>query len=303
MRKIGNVDYYSAGNMPRDQLLKRVANVEGLYCVFKNKIDKELLNNAPKLKVISTMSVGFDHIDMGECKKRGIKVGNTPGVLTETTADLTVSLLCTTARRLPEASETVYNGKWGSDWTPFWMCGKDIHSSTVGIIGMGRIGQSVAKRLTGFGCKILYHGPREKKDLPVQATFVPKLEDLLSQSDYVIPLCLLNDETRGMFNEKTFKQMKKGAIFINAGRGQLVDQNALIAALRSGHLSAAGLDVTDPEPLPAGHPLLDPTLKDRLVIIPHIGSATMATRNKMAEITTANLITGLSGNAMPHALL
>jgi phosphoglycerate dehydrogenase-like enzyme len=139
--------------------------------------------------------------------------------------------------------------------------------------------------------------------LEVNATFVPKLEDILAQSDFVIPLCLLNNDTRGMFNETRFSQMKKGSIFINAGRGQLVDQNALIGALRSGHLAAAGLDVTDPEPLPAGHALLDPSLKDRLVIIPHIGSASMATRNKMAEITTANLIAGLKGEAMPHALL
>lgn len=289
--------------MPRELLLQKVADVDGLYCVFKNKINKELLDRAPKLKVLSTMSVGFDHIDMEECKRRGIKVGNTPGVLTETTADLVVSLLLATARRIPEASETVYNGKWGTDWNPFWMCGKDVHGATIGIIGMGRIGQSVAKRLAGFDCKILYHGPREKKDLTVSATFVPKLDDLLQHSDFVVPLCLLNNDTRGMFNAARFKAFKKGAYFINAGRGQLVDQTALIDALRSGHLGAAGLDVTDPEPLPAGHPLLDPSLKDRLLIIPHIGSATLATRHKMADITTANLIAGLEGQAMPHPLL
>jgi len=289
--------------MPRDLLLQKVADVDGLYCVFKNKVNKELLDRAPKLKVISTMSVGFDHIDMEECRRRGIKVGHTPGVLTETTADLVVSLLLSTARRIPEASETVYNGKWGTDWSPFWMCGKDVHGATIGIVGMGRIGQSVARRLSGFDCKILYHGPREKKDLTVAATFVPKLEDLLQHSDFVVPLCLLTNDTRGMFNAATFKAFKKGAYFINAGRGQLVDQNALIEALRSGRLGAAGLDVTDPEPLPMGHPLLDPSLKDRLLIIPHIGSATIATRNKMAEITTANLIAGLEGQPMPHALL
>lgn len=283
--------------------MQKVADIDGLYCVFKNKIDKELLDRAPKLKVVSTMSVGFDHIDMEECKRRGIRVGHTPGVLTDTTADLVVSLIMSTARRIPESSETVYNGKWATDWDPFWMCGKDVHGSTVGIIGMGRIGQAVAKRLSGFGCKFLYHGPREKKDLPVEATFKPKLEDMLKESDFVIPLCLLNNDTRGMFNAETFKQFKKGAYFINAGRGQLVDQNALIASLKSGHLGGAGLDVTDPEPLPMGHPLLDPSLKSKLLIIPHIGSASMQTRTKMAQITAANLIAGLQGTEMPHALL
>lgn len=294
---------YHQGQMPRELLLDRVAEIDALYCAFKNKINKELLDRAPNLKVISTMSVGFDHIDMEECKRRGIRVGHTPGVLTETTADLVVTLLLSTARRIPEASETVYNGKWASDWTPFWMCGKDVHSSTVGIIGMGRIGQAVAKRLSGFGCKFLYHGPREKKDLPVEATFMPKLDDMLAQSDFIIPLCMLNDETRGMFNAETFAKFKKGSYFINAGRGQLVDQPALIEALKSGHLGAAGLDVTDPEPLPLDHPLLDPTLKDRLLIIPHIGSASMDTRGTMAKITTANLIAGIKGEKMPHGLL
>lgn len=304
LKKIGQVVDGKSGVMPQEELISKIGDVDGLYCVFKNKIDKTLLDKAPKLKVISTMSVGFDHIDVEECKKRSIVVGHTPGVLTDTTADLVVSLLMSTARKIPEASETVYNGKWANEWDPFWLCGKDVHHSTIGIIGMGRIGQAVARRLKGFNCKIIYHGPREKHldENLKDSVFVPKLDDLLAQSDFVIPLCLLNNETRGMFNKNSFAKFKKGAYFINAGRGQLVNQTDLIEALKSGQVGAAGLDVTDPEPLPLDHPLLDPKLKDRLLIIPHIGSASMQTRTKMAQITTANLIAGLQGQPMPHQL-
>lgn len=295
--------------MSREEMMSKIGEVDGLYCVFKNKIDKEMLSRAKKLKVLSTMSVGYDHIDMEECRKRGILVGNTPGVLTDTTADLVVSLLMATARRIKESSETVYNGKWASDWDPFWMCGHDVHHSTVGIIGLGRIGQAVAKRLKGFDCKILYHGPREK---PIdvlasqgiqEAQFEPNLDEMLAKSDFVIPLCLLNNETRGMFNDELFAKFKKGSIFINAGRGQLVHQPALIKALQSNHLAAAGLDVTDPEPLPLDHPLLHPSLQNRLLIIPHIGSASFQTRNRMAQIATSNLIAGLQGKPIPHQIL
>jgi len=279
----------------REELLTRVEHAHGIFCILEDKIDAELLCNAKCLKVISTMSVGYDHIDLKECDRLGILVGNTPGVLTDTTADLVVSLMLATCRRIPEGIRTVQNGTWGK-WKPEWLCGKDLHHSTVGIIGLGRIGQAVAQRLHGFQCRILYCGPSEKPEIAnsLNASFVD-FDTLLYESDFIVPQCPLNQETRGMFNHETFRKMKRGSIFINTARGGLVDDQALLEALSLGYLWAAGLDVTSPEPLPNSHPLLQ---MENVVILPHLGSATSATRTKMAMIAAENLVAGMSGKPM-----
>eukprot|EP01125_Pyxidicula_operculata_P012415 TRINITY_DN4075_c0_g1_i7.p1 TRINITY_DN4075_c0_g1~~TRINITY_DN4075_c0_g1_i7.p1 ORF type:complete len:279 (-),score=36.53 TRINITY_DN4075_c0_g1_i7:66-902(-) len=221
------------------------SRVEGLFCVFANKIDKTIIESAQNLKVISTMSVGFDHIDVAECSKRNIKVGNTPGVLTEATADLVVGLMLATARKIPQAYKAVKDGqKWPRTWD--WMCGIDVYGSTVGIIGLGRIGSAVARRLNGFNCNILYSGPNEKPEASKKcggATYVA-LDDLLKNSDFIIPLSPLNKETEKSIGYDQFKMMKKNAVFINASRGNIIDQDALVKVLKEGHLGCVGLDVT-----------------------------------------------------------
>jgi len=283
----------------RSDLLKMMSDVEGLFCVLTDHVDKEFLESAKNLRAIATMSVGFDHIDLSLCTERGIKVGNTPNILTETTADLIIGLMLATARRIPEAINHVRGNTWPNAWIPEWMCGTDVNGSTVGIVGMGRIGTAVAKRLVGFNCNIIYSASKpEKSQYGKQVDF----ETLLKESDFVVPCVPLTPNTRLLFNKGTFRKMKKGAIFINASRGALVDQDALHEAISTGHLEACGLDVTTPEPIPKTHPLLSSELQNRVVIFPHIGSATTATREKMALMAAQNLIAALENNPMPHPL-
>jgi lactate dehydrogenase-like 2-hydroxyacid dehydrogenase len=226
-------------------------------------------------------------------------LGNTPGVLTETTADLTLALLLAAARRLPEAWTAAREGAWGP-WQPEWMTGRDVHGSTVGIVGLGRIGAAVAQRLLGFGCRILYAGPRSRPDLaePLGATYV-SFEDLLRQSDFVSIHCPLNDATRHLFGPDAFAAMKPTAILINTSRGPVVNQEALYTALTAGRIAAAGLDVTTPEPLPVDHPLFS---LPNCVILPHIGSASIATRLQMALMAADNLIAGVQGRPLPNGV-
>ncbi|KFQ96824.1 Glyoxylate reductase/hydroxypyruvate reductase, partial [Nipponia nippon] len=255
----------------------------------------------PGLKVISTLSVGFDHLSLEEIKKRGIRVGYTPDVLTDATAELSVALLLAACRRLPEAVEQVKNGGW-TTWKPLWMCGYGLSDSTVGIIGLGRIGQAVARRLKPFGVKrFLYTGSRPKPESAAEfeAEFVP-LTRLAEESDFIVVTCALTPATEGMCNKEFFGRMKKTSVFINTSRGAVVNQEDLYNALAHGQIAAAGLDVTTPEPLPTDHPLL--SLKN-CVILPHIGSATYATRSTMAVLAANNLLAGLRGEPMPHELL
>ncbi|XP_067839454.1 glyoxylate reductase/hydroxypyruvate reductase-like isoform X2 [Heptranchias perlo] len=287
--------------VPKEELLKGIAGAHGLYCMLTDKIDDELLQAAgPSLKVISTLSVGFDHLSLGEIKKRGIRVGYTPDVLTDATAELTVALLLTTSRRLMEATEEVKNGGWTS-WKPLWMCGYGLAGSTVGIVGLGRIGLAIAKRLKPFGVKrFLYAGrqPRPEAAAKIQGEYAP-LNKLAEESDFVVISCSFSPQTQGMCNKDLFSKMKKTAIFINTSRGAVVNQDDLHQALTTGQIAAAGLDVTVPEPLPTDHPLL--SLKN-CVILPHIGSATYATRNTMSVLTANNLLAGLKGEPMPSEL-
>lgn len=287
--------------MPRAELLKGVVGAHGLFCLLSDKIDREVLDAAgPDLKVISTLSVGFDHLAMDEIKKRGIRVGYTPDVLTEATAELSVALLLTTCRRLPEAIQEVKSGGWKS-WSPMWMCGYGLSNSTVGIIGLGRIGMAIAQRLKPFGVKkFLYTGrqPHPERAEEVNAEYV-SCQKLTEDSDFVIVSCSLTPETEGMCNKDFFSRMKKTSVFINISRGSAVNQDDLYQALITGQIAAAGLDVTTPEPLPTNHPLLG--LKN-CVILPHIGSATYSTRNTMAILAVNNLLKGLAGDEMPSEL-
>ena len=220
--------------IPASELKARLSDgADALYCVLTDKITPEILDAAgSRLRVVSTMSVGYNHIDVEECHRRGIKVGNTPDVLTETTADTAVGLVLASCRRFKEATAAVVDGTWGT-WSPLWMCGADVHSSTVGIVGLGRIGAAVARRLRAFNCKILYTGSRPKPAIanPLDAEYV-SLDALLEMSDIVIPLCPLNEKTTGMFDAKAFGKMKKSAVFINAARGELVNQDDLVVALK-----------------------------------------------------------------------
>ncbi|XP_035280983.1 glyoxylate reductase/hydroxypyruvate reductase-like isoform X2 [Anguilla anguilla] len=286
--------------VPRAELLKGVAGVDGMLCLLTDRIDTEVLNAAgTELKVISTMSVGFDHLAIEEIKKRGIRVGYTPDVLTDATAELTVALLLATARRLLEGVQEVKSGGWSS-WKPLWMCGYGLNGSTVGIIGLGRIGMAIAHRLKPFGVnKFLYTGRAPKPQaVEVDGEYVI-LDKLLSESDFVVVACSLTPETQGLCDKAFFAKMKRTAVFVNTSRGALVNQEDLYEALSSGQIAAAGLDVTTPEPLPTDHPLL--TLKN-CVVLPHIGSATYSTRGTMAELAATNLLAGLTGKAMPSEL-
>lgn len=287
--------------VPRSDLLKGVQGAEGIICMLSDKIDAEVLNAAgPNLKVISTLSVGFDHLALEEIKKRGIRVGYTPDVLTDATAELTVALLLATARRLPEGVEEVKNGGWSS-WKPLWLCGYGLSGSTVGIIGLGRIGMAIAKRLMPFGVKRLLYSGRTAKPhaAEVNGEFVP-MDALVAESDFIVVSCSLTPETQDLCNKAFFGKMKNTAVFVNTSRGAVVNQEDLYQALKNGQIAAAGLDVTTPEPLPTNHLLL--TLKN-CVVLPHIGSATYSTRGIMSLLTARNLLAGLQGTDMPSELI
>ncbi|XP_073405765.1 glyoxylate reductase/hydroxypyruvate reductase-like [Dendrobates tinctorius] len=284
--------------VPRSELLKKVVGIQGLYCLLTEKIDKELLDAAgPSLKVVSTMSVGYDHLSLEEIKKRGIRVGFTPDVLTEAVAELTVALLLATSRRLIEAVDEARSGGWGT-WKPLWMCGSGLSDRTVGILGLGRIGEAIVHRLKPFGVsKFLYYdiAPRHELAQKISAEYV-SLVELAKKSDFLLVCCALTPETQGICNKQLFSNMKSSAIFINTSRGAVVNQEDLYQALVSKEIAAAGLDVTVPEPLPTDHPLFK--LKN-CVILPHIASATVETRNAMAALAANNLLAGLKGGSMP----
>jgi glyoxylate reductase len=283
---------------PRDELLRRVAGCDGVLTLLTDRVDDEFLDAAgKKLRVVSNYAVGFDNIDVGACALRGIPVGNTPGVLTDTTADLAWALLMAAARRLPEGDRYVRDGNWKT-WGPLLLLGPDVHGATMGIVGFGRIGQAVARRAQGFGMEILYHDvqelPREVTE-PLGATFLP-LEELLARSDFVSLHVNLSDVTRHLINAETLSWMKPTAVLVNTSRGPVVDQRALADALRDGVIWAAGLDVTDPEPIPMDDPLVG---LDNCLIVPHIASASRATRGKMAAMAAANLLAGVRGEPLP----
>jgi glyoxylate reductase len=282
---------------PRAVLLEKVRAAEGLLCLLTDRIDAELLDNAPNLRVVSQMAVGFDNIDVAACSARGIPVGNTPGVLTETTADLTFALLLATARRIVEADRYTRSGAWQT-WSPMLLTGPDVHHATLGIIGMGRIGYEVARRAHGFEMNILYTDAQRSE--AAEQNFGAQFADLgtlLSQSDFVTVHTPLTPQTRHLMGAQQFARMKPSAIFINTSRGPVVDQAALYEALKRRQIAAAGLDVFEVEPLPLTDPLLQ---LDNVVLLPHIGSASIATRTRMAVLAAENLVAGLQGLPLPH---
>ncbi|HXG09884.1 MAG TPA: D-glycerate dehydrogenase [Gemmataceae bacterium] len=282
---------------PYDLIRQKVADCEGLVALLTDQIDAALMDAAPRLKVISNFAVGFNNIDVAAATARGIAVGNTPGVLTDATADMAFCLLIAAARRVVEGHQYTLAGKWKT-WEPLGHLGQDLVGRTLGIVGMGRIGYAMAKRCRGgWDMTVLYHDihRNEKAEKELGARLVD-LDTLLRESDFISVHTDLNEKTRGLFGAEQFRKMKRTAVFVNTARGPLVDQKALYEALRSGTIFAAGLDVTDPEPpLPD-----DPLLKlPNVVIAPHIASATIGTRNAMAEICASNLIAGLKGEKLP----
>jgi glyoxylate reductase len=283
---------------PRDALLRSIEGCHGVLTLLTDRVDDEFLDQAgSQLKVVSNFAVGFDNIDVPACTKRGIPVGNTPGVLTETTADLAWALLMAAARRLPEADRYVRAAKWKT-WGPMLLMGPDVHGATLGIIGFGRIGQAVARRARGFGMRVLYHDPRRVSPA-VEAEYRAEyrtLEGILPESDFVSLHVNLSPQTKGLINAERLGWMKRTAILVNTSRGPVVDSMALVDALRDGVIAAAALDVTDPEPLPAEHPLVG---LDNCLVVPHIASASRATRGKMAEMAAANLLAGVRGQRLP----
>jgi glyoxylate reductase len=283
------------GPAARDVLLTEVAKAEGLLCTLVDRIDVELLAAAAQLRVISQLAVGVDNIDVSACTSRRIPVGHTPDVLTETTADTAMALLLASLRRIPEGQEFVRTGQW-KQWSFDLLTGEDLHGSTVGIVGLGRIGAAIVRRLNGFGVRMLYSGPRRKA--PFESRYrigYRTLEDLLTESDHVILSAPLNDSTRRMIDEAALEMMKPGATLVNISRGGLVDHDALAGALSSGRLGRAALDVTDPEPIPVDHPLVT---MSNCIVIPHLGSASVQTRLAMARRALENLVAGLEGRRL-----
>ena len=281
------------------QLLELVRGKAGILCLLSDPIDKEVIQSAgPELKVISTYAVGFDNIDVQEATHRGIVVGNTPGILTDATADFAWALLMAAARRIPEGERQVHSGTWKT-WGPQTLLGPDFAGSTLGIIGFGRIGQAMAKRASGFDMRVLFYSPNRQPVEGIDALKVETLDELLRESDFISLHVPLTEKTRHMVNADFLAKMKASAVLVNTARGGVIDQDALYAALRSKRIAAAALDVTDPEPLPLDSPLL--TLENCL-ITPHIASAGRQTREKMAVVAAQNLLAGLKGEPLPHCV-
>ena len=282
-----------------DLILQKAGQADGLLTLLTDRIDAALMDGAPRLKIISNLAVGYDNIDVPAATTRGILVGNTPGVLTETTADLAFSLLMAAARRVVEADRYTRSGKWKT-WSPQVLLGQDIHGATLGIVGLGRIGSEVAQRARGFGMKILYHKTsrlNEADERKLGALYVPDLKALLAAADFVTLHVPLTPSTLHLIGEDEFAAMKPTAVLVNTSRGPVVDQRALYQALKSGRIFAAGLDVTEEEPIPLDDPLL--TLEN-VIVLPHIGSASVETRKKMALMAAENLLAGLRGELPPH---
>jgi glyoxylate reductase len=270
------------------ELLARAAEAEGLLCMLTDPVDAELIAASPGLRVISNYAVGVDNVDVEAATERGIPVGNTPDVLTDSTADLAVALMLAIARQIDEGERVVRAGEWRT-WGPSFLLGRDLHGATVAIVGAGRIGTTVARRLEGFECEVLFIG-RDDHD---------RLDSLLGRADFVSIHTPLSDQTRGLIGEAALRAMKPTAYLVNTARGPIVDTAALERALREGWIAGAALDVTDPEPLPDDHPLLS---APNLLVVPHLGSATHRTREAMARLAVDNLLAALAGERMPHCV-
>lgn len=297
--------------MSRSQLKIKVKNVSGILCFLNDTIDKEIMDIAGEnLKIISTFSTGFEHIDVDEASRRGIKVGYTGSILTETTADLAFGLLIAVGRRIVESDKYVRNNKWKYGWNPSLMVGSDIHHKTLGIIGMGKIGKAIAARALGFGMKVLYSNRsapsvfsttnRKKNITHKEIPHHTSLDILVSESDYIVICCSLNKDSYHLVNYELIKKMKESSYLINIARGKIINQVELILALKRKLIAGAALDVYEDEPLDKNNPLIK---MQNVVILPHIGSASIETRNKMSEIAANNIKYVLEGKNLKSALL
>jgi glyoxylate reductase len=285
---------------PYEVLREKIPDLDGLLCLLTDPVDRPLIDAGSKLKVISQMAVGYDNIDIAAATARQIPVGHTPDVLTDATADFAWALLMAAARRVVEGNRVTRAGQWRT-WEPDFLLGSNIAGATLGIVGLGRIGQAVARRAQGFNMRILYTNPGRctpEVEATLGAEFVT-LEQLLHTSDFVTLHTPLTPETHHLFGDRQFAQMQPNAVLINTARGAIVDPDALYRALRQGQIAAAALDVTEPEPIPMDSPLL--TL-DNLIVTPHIASASRQTREKMAKMAIANLLAGLRGEHLPHCV-
>jgi glyoxylate reductase len=292
-----DLDVWSERRAPTPaELTQRASNSDGLVCLLTDRIDAELLAACPRLRAVSSVSVGVDHVDLAAATARGIPIGHTPGVLTETTADLAFALLLDAARRVSEGDRFVRAGSWVPErvWEPDMLLGRDVHGATLGLVGLGAIGQAMARRAAGFGMRILAWSRRERRVPGVEWT---SLDALLAESDFLSVHIALTGETRGLLGPAAIARMKPGAVLVNTARGGIVDEAALAAALREGRLAGAGLDVFAREPLDPASPLL---ALPNVVLTPHIGSASQATRAKMVTLAVRNLVAALAGERMPH---
>lgn len=299
------------GKLPpeKEHIVQRLAELEadGLLCLLSDDVDGEVMDASPNLDVVSTFSVGYDHVDLDAAEERGIAVGHTPGVLSDTTADFAWALLMTTARRTVEGQQYVLDDEWET-WGPRLMTGPDVHHATLGIVGLGNIGSVVARRAAGFEMEVLYSDVERREeteaelaDAGVDVTYVGQ-DELLERSDFVTLHVPLFESTRHLVGEEELRRMKEGAILINTSRGPIVDTGALDTALEEGWIARAGLDVTDPEPLPADHDITR-HCPEKLVVTPHIASASIGTRNKMATMAAENLLAGVAGQRLPNSAL
>lgn len=293
----------------KEHVIERLSELDahGLVCLLTDDIDEAVMDASPNLEVISTYSVGYDHIDLAAATDRGIAVGHTPGVLTGTTADFTWSLLATCARRTVEGYEYVRDDRWET-WQPELLTGPDLHGATLGVVGLGNIGAAVAKRAAGFDMTVLYsdidrHEEAEQRiaDAGVDITYVDQ-EEVFARSDFVSVHVPLFEATRGLVGEAELRQMQESAVLVNTSRGPVVDTNALVKALEGDWIARAGLDVTDPEPLPADHELLE-YAPEKLVVTPHLASASIETRRKMAEMAAENALAGLQDEPLPNSAI
>ncbi|UIO41592.1 D-glycerate dehydrogenase [Brevibacillus brevis] len=293
LEKVAEVEQWTKNApIPRELLLEKIKHVDAVLTMLTERVDEEFLASTKRLRIVANMAVGYDNIDLEACRRHEVIVTNTPDVLTESTADLAFALLMATGRRLTEANRFLLQGEWTA-WSPTLMAGQNVYGSTLGIIGMGRIGEAVARRAKGFGMRILYHN-RNRKPQAEQETGAQYagLAELLQESDYVVLLTPLTEDTRMLMGEKQFSLMKETAVFINVSRGGTVDESALYQALVDKKIWAAGLDVFAVEPVPMDNPLLQ---LPNVVALPHIGSATVQTRAEMARLAAANIVEVLSG--------
>lgn len=277
-----------------DEIIANLIDKDGLLCLLTDRIDKDIIDTGKKLRVISTYSAGFEHIDVAEATKKGIYIGYTPDVLTEATADLTFALMLATARRITEAERLLRAGDWKIAWSPTFLLGESVWGRTLGIVGSGRIGKAVAKRARGFAMKIFYNDVEKLSELEEEEYSIEfrELDELLRESDFVTIHTPLTKDTYHLINDERLKMMKPDAILINTSRGPTVDEEALVRALREKRIGGAGLDVYMKEPIAGDNPLLS---LENVVLLPHIGSATREARSKMAEVAAKNLVAVLKG--------